>query len=159
MKNKQKMYYSLLNEEKPVYEMDIYFLYPMNNLYPNASTFPGAVKQIKYIEIDGVQVPVETGNVELVYDIPIFFKGNITMSGGESNIVEYGIDKSEYDAIIIMQNGELPITETSLIWLESPVVYKDVENKIVDANSADYRVKKVSPSLNQTKYLLERIVK
>ena len=81
------------------------------------------------------------------------------MSGGESNIVEYGIDKSEYDAIIIMQNGELPITETSLIWLESPVVYKDVENKIVDANSADYRVKKVSPSLNQTKYLLERIVK
>lgn len=160
-KNKQKMYYSLLDEEKPIYEMEVYELYPSEDLFPSETLFPSGddVMVTKYIEIDGEKIPVETGETELIYSVPVLFRGNIAMSGGESKQVEYGVDKADYDAILIMKKNELPITETSLIWFESPVVYKDVEKKIVDGNSADYRVKKVSPSLNQTKYLLERIVK
>ena len=62
-KNKQTMYYALLDKEVPIYDLD-------------------EDGNIKYIEIDGVQVPVETGETRIVYSNPVEFKGNITMSGG-----------------------------------------------------------------------------
>lgn len=160
-KNKQKMYYSLFEEEKPIYEMEVYILYPDKNTFPSNDSYPTVSNSmmIKYIEVDGVKIPVETGEKEVFYSVPVLFKANISMSGGESKQVEYGIDKSDYDAILIAKKDEFPIDETSLIWHESSVVYKDADKTIVDGNSADYRVKKVSPSLNQTKYLLEKIVK
>lgn len=139
-RNKQGMKYALLIDEVPIYERD-----------------EGG--NVKYIDVDGEQVPVETGETELRYGKPVCFIGNISMSGGESKAVEYGIDMSAYDAVLIMQKNEILLTETSLIWLESEVGYKDTAKTIVDGNTADFKVKKVSPSLNQTKYLLERIVK
>lgn len=139
-RNKQKMYYALLEGEVPIYEKD-------------------EDDNIVYDVIDGVEVPVETGETELQYSKPVVFCANFSASGGESEAVEFGIDVSQYDAIIITSKGALPITETSLIWKESTVGYKDIKKTIIDENTADYKVKKISPSLNQTKYLLERIVK
>lgn len=159
-KNKQKMYYALFDGEKPVYEMEAYANFP-GDLIPSEELLPlnENTENPVCIEVDGEMVLVETGETELFYCVPVLFKGNIAMSGGESKQVEFGVDKGDYDAVLITNRNEFPITETSLIWYESPVVYKDEEKKIVDGNSADYRVKKVSPSLNQTKYLLERIIK
>ena len=141
-KNKQLMKYALLTGEQPVYKLD-----------------SEGNRIVDYVDDDGTIYYIETGETELGYSEPVSFFGNIAMSSGESQVSEFGVDVSEYDAIIIMQNGELPITETSLIWFESEVVYKDAEQTIIDGNSADYRVKKVSPSINQIKYLLERNVK
>lgn len=138
-KNKQTMYYALLDRTQPIYEKD-------------------SDGNIIYVEIDGVQVPVETGETELVYGEPVKFKGNISTSGGESRETEYGIDNTEYDAVLIMMMNELPITETSIIWHTSNIGYKDEENTIVDDKSADYVVKKRSPSLNQFKYLLGKVL-
>ena len=76
---------------------------------------------IVYIEIDGVQVPVETGETELVYSEPVEFKGNISTSGGESKETEYGIDSTDYDAVLMMMKNDLPITETSIIWHTSDI--------------------------------------
>ena len=139
-KNKQTMYYALLNKTQPVYERD-------------------ELGNIVYIEIDGVQVPVETGETELVYSKPVEFKGNISTSGGESKETEYGIDSTDYDAVLMMMKSDLPITETSIIWHTSDIGYKDEEKTIVDDKSADYVVKKLAPSLNQFKYLLGKVLK
>ena len=138
-KNKQTMYYALLNKTHPVYERD-------------------ELGNIIYIEIDGVQVPVETGDTELVYSKPVKFKGNISTSGGESKETEYGIDSTDYDAVLMMMKNDLPITETSIIWHTSNIGYKDADKTIIDDKSADYVVKKRSPSLNQFKYLLGKVL-
>lgn len=159
-KNKQKLYYALFEKESPVYETSVYGIYP-GYITPGENEIPldDAQENIVYVEVDGVKVPVETGETEISYATPVLFKGNISLSGGEADFESLGIDRSNYDAILIMNKNEIPITESSIIWHESAIVYKDSDKKIADATTADYRVKKRAPSLNQVIYLLERIVK
>lgn len=114
---------------------------------------------IVYIEVDGQKIPVETGEYDTGYSAPVDFMGNISMSGGEAEAKEFGMDIGDFDAVIVLEKDAIPITETSIIWHTSPVKYKDEQNTIVDSKSADYAVKRVSPSLNFTKVLLQRIVK
>ena len=139
-KNMQPMKYSLQDGRVPIYERD-----------ENGD--------IVYIEVDGQKIPVETGEYETGYSAPVDFMGNISMSGGEAEAKEFGMDIGDFDAVIILEKDAVPITETSIIWHTSPVKYKDEQNTIVDSKSADYAVKRVSPSLNFTKVLLQRIVK
>lgn len=139
-KNMQPMKYSLQDGRVPIYERD-----------ENGD--------IVYIEVDGQKIPVETGEYETGYSAPVDFMGNISMSGGEAEAKEFGMDIGDFDAVIVLEKDAVPITETSIIWNTSPVKYKDEQNTIVDSKSADYAVKRVSPSLNFTKVLLQRIVK
>lgn len=134
------MKYSLQDGRVPIYERD-----------ENGD--------IVYIEVDGEKIPVETGEYETGYSAPVDFMGNISMSGGEAEAKEFGMDIGDFDAVIILEKDAIPITETSIIWHTSPVKYKDEQNTILDSKSADYAVKRVSPSLNFTKVLLQRIVK
>lgn len=139
-KNKQKMKYSLQIGEVPIYERD-------------------EDGNIIYIEVDGKKVPVETGETEIGYSDPVEFMGNIAMSGGEAEAKSFGVDISEYDAILLVEKDRIPIDETSLLWHTSEVKYVDEQNTVVDRKSADYSIKRVQPSLNFTRYLLKRIVK
>ena len=139
-KNMQPMKYALQDGRVPIYERD-----------ENGD--------IVYIEVDGQKIPVETGEYETGYSAPVDFMGNISMSGGEAEAKEFGMDIGDFDAVIVLEKDAIPITETSIIWHTSPVKYKDEQNTIVDSKSADYAVKRVSPSLNFTKVLLQRIVK
>ena len=123
LKNKQKMYYALYVE--------------------STETTTG-----KTIIIDGEEVNVEYGSTSQEYTTPVEFKGNIAFTGGDVYETEYGIDKSNYSAVLVMNNGEIPIDEHSLIWYDTPPDGK-----------ADFKVVKVVPSLNVDKYLLQRIEK
>lgn len=136
----QPMKYALQDGEIPVYQTD-------------------EDGNIIYIEVDGQKVPVETGEYTTGYSSPVDFEGNISMSGGEAEAKEYGLDVSDFDAVLVLEKGVVPLTETSILWHTSPVKYKDENNTIVDDKSADYAVKRVSDSLNFTKVLLKRIVK
>lgn len=140
-KNKQRMYYALQIGEVPVYQTDD----DGNIMY--------------YTDSEGNKIPLETGETELGYGEPVEFFGNIALSGGKSEAVEYGIDVSAYDATLIVDKNSIPLSETSLIWFESEVGYKDTEKTIVDPNSADYKVLEVKPSLNVSKYILGKITK
>ncbi len=100
------------------------------------------------IVVDGVEIPVEVGGTTKEYSEPVEFYGNISMSGGSVYETEYGIDISSYSAVLVMNKNEIPIDEHSLIWYESEPTEK-----------ADYKVVKVVPSLNISKYLLQRIEK
>ena len=136
--NKQAMKYSLQGEKVPIYETD-----------ENGNVI--------YDEVTGK--PIETGEYTTGYSHPVSFFGNIAMSGGEVDSVEFGIDVSGYDATLVVDKGAIPIDETSLIWHTSKVGYKDAEKTIVDGSTADYKVIAVKPSLNTIKYILGRITK
>ena len=123
LKNKQKMYYALYIE--------------------STETTTG-----KTIIVDGESVEVEYGSTSQEYTAPVEFKGNIAFTGGDVYETEYGIDKSNYSAVLVMNKGEIPIDEHSLIWYDTPPDGK-----------ADFKVVKVVPSLNVDKYLLQRIEK
>ena len=125
------MYYALFGKSVPIYDY--------------------------YIDSEGNKIPLDTGEVETGYYNPVEFSGNISMSGGESESVEFGIDISQYSAVLIVDKGSIPIDETSLIWHETEPVF--IDNNNVDEHSADYTVVKVIPSLNGMKYLLKKVVK
>ena len=164
---------------------------PLKYLLQNSEKTPIEQKtdtgEIEYIDIDGEMIPVETG----LYDVGqgeepnegeatsyiVCFEGNIAFSGGETELREYGVDSSDYDAVLLMSKDAVPITETSFIWYESEPRYKDgllVDmdgdsitdsngNKMValadrvDVSSADYHVAKVIPSLGICRYLLKKV--
>lgn len=113
----------------------------------------------------GVEIPIktadglDTGRKEIAYTVPKEFFASISMGGGRAEYEEFGIDTSAYDATIVLPKGVLPIDESSLIWHKSDIRWKDEENGVPDEKSADYRVTKVTESLNFTKYILKRVIK
>lgn len=139
--NKQKMYYSLLSEHIPIYETD-----SEGNI-------------IYYEDSEGNKIPIETGENEEGYREAVEFYGNITMSGGETEAVEFGLNIGDYQAVLITNKDEIPIDETSIIWLRSDIDYKDTEETLLDPRSADFEVLAVKPSLNNVKYVLKAITK
>lgn len=130
-KNTQKMYYANQDRLVPIYE--------------------------EYTDEDGNTYPLDTGETKLVYGEPVEFKGNIVMSGGEAEAQEFGLNLSDYSAILLVNKNALPITETSLIWHTTEPT-KDSDGN-TDEYSADYRIVKISPSLNFDKYVLKKVVK
>ena len=137
--NKQKMYYALQDKIVPIYETD-----EEGNI-------------IYYEDAEGNKIPLETGDTKLSYGEPIEFYGNISMSGGEAETVEYGVNIGDYEAILTVDKGLLPLSEISLVWYENEPRMN--EDGTVDEHSADYEVVKVSPSLNTYKYVLKKVVK
>ena len=121
-KNKQKQYYSNPGKLVPIYETD-------------------DEGNIRYIEVDGELVPVETGEYEPGYSLPVEFKANI--AGKLDNVIirASGADASDNHAQIVVDKGVLPFKIGTRIWLISKVRYKDETKTIVDGDSADYIVK------------------
>lgn len=139
-RNKQKLYYSLYKDSEPHYVLD-----------------EDGNRIISYVDEDGNIYYLEDGVEDPSYTTPVMFYGNIAMSGGESEAVEYGLDLSQYSAVLIVAKGTIPIDETSLIWHETePIINED---GTADEHSADYKVVKISPSLNFDKYVLQKVVK
>ena len=140
--NKQSMKYSLQGERVPIYETD-----------ENGNI-------IYYTDSDGNKIPMETGEYTTGYSQPVSFFGNIAMSGGEVDSVEFGIDNSTNYAQIITSKGELPLKAGSVIWKKSEVGYKDDGKTIVDGTTADYTVKGVADEgMSEDLFLLQRNVK
>ena len=136
-KNKQKQYYSNPGKLVPIYETD-------------------DDGNIRYIEIDGELVPVETGEYEPGYSLPVEFKANI--AGKLDNVIirAAGADASDNHAQIVVDKGVLPFKIGTRIWLRSKVEYKDEARTIVDGDSADYIVKGIMlEALDHDEFYLE----
>lgn len=139
-RNRQNLYYALLIGTEPVYALD-----------------KSGNPIVLYVDEDGNEIYQETGEYKNIYTAPIGFGGNIALSGGESEAVAYGLSTADYSAILVVEKGLLPITETSLIWHDTAPVVRT--NGYADESSADYKVAKRIPSLNEMKYALDRLVK
>lgn len=130
-KNKQKMYYANQIGQVPIYE--------------------------EYTDDDGNTYPLDTGETKMGYGEPVEFFGNISMSGGESEAVEFGVDLSQYEAVVVIPKNYIGVTETSRIWYDTEP-QKDIGGN-TDEYSADYRIVKISKSLNFDKLVLQKVVK
>ena len=133
----------------------------MRTLNKNKQTIYYALKTARETEstedkiiVDGEEVAIDEGGFTIEYSVPEAFSANISFSGGDSSDVEFGLDMSAYDAIIVCNTKALPITETSLIWFET-----EPPMAVNDGTSADYTVVAVRHSLNYTKAILKRRVK
>ena len=130
--NKQKMWYALYGASVPIYDY--------------------------YTDEEGNKIPIDTGETKTTYEAPVEFYGNIALSGsGEARTVEYGVDTSGYEAVLITEKDLIPITETSIIWFGEEPKYLD--DGTVDEHSATHRVIAVKPSINVSKYILSKTVK
>lgn len=135
-KNKVYITYSLFDHVEPVYKQDEY---------------GNTVMAV----IDGDQVPIEVGQRE-VYTTPE--KKLVSFStGGKSAIRdEYGIDDTDWNAMIMVELGRLNLDSKSLVWRNNSVAYRD--DGTVDPNSAEYRVVRSLPSNTVHRYLLQKVV-
>lgn len=141
-KNKQKLYYALFVGESPNYVLDEY-----------------GNKIVDYTS-GGVTYYKETGTNILLYSEPVAFEGNIAFSGSDVTRQEFGIADDHYEAVLVTGKGEIPITETSLLWYQTTPTTKTIDTKTyADDTTADYKVLKVIPSLNNDRYILAKVVK
>lgn len=136
-KNQQCLQYATYSDQIIIYERD-------------------ADGNIIYDEIDGERFP-RIISEQAGYNNPVSFYANIAMSGGEAEAKEYGVNASDYEAIIVTSQMDLPITETSIIWWNTIPKYDS--SGMIDGDSADFKVISVRPSLNSMKYLLKKITK
>lgn len=137
-RNKRNMWYALRNPSDVSYVRD-------------------EEGNIIYDEIDGEQVPRETGLPAPEYLPPVPFLGNLSLSTGEDDPKNFGMDISDYTYLLSVSQNDIPITESSIIWYETTPTYLDNNRTVPDPSSADYRVRRVSNSLNESKYILQRL--
>ncbi len=136
-KNQQRLQYATYSDQIKIYERD-----------ENGN--------IVYIDVDGEQVPVIICE-QAGYNSPVSFCANISMSSGEAEAKEYGVNASDYEAVLVTTDKSLQIDELTRIWHTSKPKFNS--DGMVDGDSADYSVLAVKPSLNGMKYLLKKITK
>lgn len=142
-KNTTQMWYALHRESEDIYALDEHGNKIV--IYVDESTDPPT----EYYE--------KAGHTEEGYGEPVKFFGNIAFNkSGEAETTEFGVSLAEYEADVTVSRGLLPIDETSLIWTHTPLV--DTDGYAIESD-ADYRVLKVSLSLNECKYLLAKAQK
>lgn len=135
-KNKVYITYSLFDRIEPVYKQDEY-----GNVVTET--------------IDGEQVPVEIGQREL-YTNPERKLVSFSTGGKSAIKDEYGIDETDWNAMIMVELGRLSLDSKSLVWRSNSVTYR--EDGSVDPNSAEYKVVRVLPSNTVQRYLLQKVV-
>ena len=86
-------------------------------------------------------------------------QANISYQASETVAQEFGVNIADYDAIIVYDRKQYPLTETSLIWFESEPMYLDENNTIINEKSADYKVVSVRNTLNESKAILKHLTK
>ena len=136
-RNKQTLYYALYGAKIIEYEKD-------------------EDGNILYIDIGGVQVPIEKG-VTTGYSAPVLFKANISAGKGDSETAVFGTSL-DFTRTISTCDMTVPIKQTSLIWFETiPVLNVDgTANK----DSADYTVAApIARSLNSLTIAIKAITK
>ena len=115
---------------------------------------------IKYMFIDGVAVPVESGEYEPEYSNPVQFFNGIAGKLSKSVMKAFGIDDSSTYAQMDTLANEYPFGKGTYIWRKTEVQYKDIDKTIVDVSSADYIIENVlDEGIQFWNYLLQRTLK
>ena len=115
---------------------------------------------IRHMFIDGVAVPVESGEYEPEYSKPVQFFNGIAGKLSKSVMKAFGIDDSSTYAQMDTLANEYPFGKGTYIWRKSEIQYKDADKTIVDVSSADYIIENVlDEGIQFWNYLLQRTLK
>lgn len=139
-RDKQKMFYSLLEDTKPIYVLD-----------------SNGNKIVDYVDEDGNIFYRETGDFRATYTEPIEFWASISSNLNEMHCREFGVDQSSIYAQLCVAKDYVPLAFGAKIWKDSDIVWEDEEAKIPNADSSDYTVKGLLDEyLNFDWFLLSR---
>lgn len=164
--NKQKMWYSNYQDDT-IYDSDGDklinhdgdIIVSHNPNYPDPTepiyAYDSNTGEPLNIVVDGVEIPVESETVTY-YDTPTIFYANISFDSGNTVQAEYGLDTSNYNAVISANKGELPFNERTLIWHKSKPEVDDYGR--AKEETADYRVVAIKTSLNEERFFLKKRV-
>lgn len=137
-RDKQNMYYSNFAGTQKEYQTD-----------ENGNTV--------YVEIDGVQTPVETGIVKEIFSTPVFFRSSISSNLNEMHIKAWGCDQSSIYSELCVPKGYLPLKIGAIIWRTSEIQWEDTNHTIPKASSSDYTVcGLMDEGLTEDLFLLKR---
>ena len=109
-------------------------------------------KQVIYYALFDGKKPVidgygnQTGEYEILYTPPALLKINVSAARGEYSTRQFG-DTEKYDKVLVTDDLNVPITETSILWIDS----LDTEKP------HDYIVKKVAKSLNSVSIAVSKV--
>ena len=155
-KNRQVLYFAQYEGQKPVYAKDeAYLMTESGNHLVTENGSPLVADILLTTEVDGEEVVVIDAYKD-DYSVPAKFKANISFDSGETHLGEYGLNPSDYNAIISADKGKLPFDERTLIWHTSQLEYD--EDGDIKPESADYRVIAVKTSLNEERFILKKRV-
>ena len=94
-----------------------------------------------------------TGEYKLKYGNPQEAEGNVSAARGEVTTRQFGDDES-YDRVIVMDDPNVPIKKSSILWIETmPVIMSDGTTE----TPHDYIVKQVAPSLNSVSIAVSKV--
>ena len=135
-KNQQRLQYATYSKQITTYERD-------------------SDGNIIYDKIDGERHP-RVLSERAGYNNPVSFYANISAAKGTSDSEVFGV-ALDYTKTISTCDMTLPLSETSLIWLETEP--KCNEDGTVDSSSADYAVVAIARSLNNVVYAIKKLTK
>lgn len=94
-----------------------------------------------------------TGEYEISYTHPTLVCANVSAARGESTTRQFGDDVS-YDRIIVLDDPKFPITESSVLWIDTLPEFKD--DGTTDTPH-DYIVKQIAVSLNSISIAVSKV--
>ena len=94
-----------------------------------------------------------TGEYRISYDTPTEIRANVSAARGEATTRQFGDDES-YDRVIVLDNPRIPITSTSILWIDTlPEITEDGSTN----TPHDYIVKQVAVSLNSVSIAVSKV--
>ena len=94
-----------------------------------------------------------TGEYKVSYGTPVEVKANVSAASGEATTSQFGNSVS-YDKVIVLDNPKFPISETSVLWIDTlPVIDADGTTE----TPHDYIVKRVATSLNSISIAVSKV--
>ena len=109
-------------------------------------------KQVIYYALFDGKEPVideygnQTGEYEILYTPPTLLKINVSAARGEYSTRQFG-DTENYDKVLMTDDLNVPITETSILWIDT----------LDTTKPHDYIVKKVAKSLNSVSIAVSKV--
>jgi hypothetical protein len=89
----------------------------------------------------------QTGEYEILYFPPVLIKLNVSAAKGEYSTRQFG-DTENYDKVLITDDLNIPITETSVLWIDN----------LDTSKPHDYVVKKIAKSLNSVSIAVSKVI-
>ena len=93
-----------------------------------------------------------TGEYEVGRYTPVECYGNISAGSGDSQANLYGVQSSDFDKVIVLDDLSLPIDSNTVLWIDNADDVK--EGNVVPY---DYIVKKVAKSLNSVTIAVKKV--
>lgn len=108
------------------------------------------LKPFYYANVTGTTAMVDsdnnyTGEYTITYTTPVLVKGNISASMGSVYESPFGLTEG-YDKVIVVDDPDLPIEESSVLWVN-----------VATTNPYDYVVSRIARSLNSVSIAIKKV--